>query len=82
MNGGLGGQRAHDGQGQYSQPSTPEMSLDEIEAARNREITSKAMTGILLLLLKWLRVSRKFSAPTRRRKLLVKLTGGPRCAQV
>jgi hypothetical protein len=41
-------------------PPTPELSLEEVDAARMREITSKAMTGILILLLKWLRVSRKF----------------------
>ncbi|KAF5657269.1 hypothetical protein FHETE_10532 [Fusarium heterosporum] len=38
-------------------PPTPELSLEEVDAARTREITSKAMTGILVLLLKWLRVS-------------------------
>ncbi|KAF5647724.1 hypothetical protein F25303_5129 [Fusarium sp. NRRL 25303] len=38
-------------------PPTPELSLEEVDAARTREITSKAMTGILILLLKWLRVS-------------------------
>lgn len=39
---------------------TPELSLEEVDAARTREITSKAMTGTLILLLKWLRVSRRF----------------------
>lgn len=43
-------------------PPTPELTLEEVDAARTREITSKAMTGILILLLKWLRVSRKFDA--------------------
>ncbi|GKU16528.1 unnamed protein product [Fusarium langsethiae] len=38
-------------------PPTPELTLEEVDAARTREITSKAMTGILILLLKWLRVS-------------------------
>lgn len=41
-------------------PPTPELTLEEVDAARTREITSKAMTGILILLLKWLRVSREF----------------------
>ena len=36
----------------------PELTDEELDAARTREITSKAMTGILLLLLKWLRLSR------------------------
>ncbi|PFH59318.1 hypothetical protein XA68_12519 [Ophiocordyceps unilateralis] len=35
----------------------PELSPEEVDAARTREITSKAMTGILILLLKWLRAS-------------------------
>ncbi|KAG5928816.1 hypothetical protein E4U53_002582 [Claviceps sorghi] len=35
----------------------PELSPEEVDASRTREITSKAMTGILLLLLKWLRLS-------------------------
>ncbi|RYP72161.1 hypothetical protein DL771_004395 [Monosporascus sp. 5C6A] len=32
-------------------------SLEELDAARSREIESKAATGIILLLLKWLKVS-------------------------
>lgn len=40
-------------------PELPEMSPEEVDASRSREITTKAITGILLLLLKWLRVSRK-----------------------
>ncbi|KAF6805251.1 hypothetical protein CSOJ01_09627 [Colletotrichum sojae] len=38
-------------------PDLPEMSPEEVDAARSREITTKAITGILLLLLKWLRIS-------------------------
>ncbi|EFX05791.1 pheromone-dependent cell cycle arrest protein [Grosmannia clavigera kw1407] len=34
-----------------------EQSAEEIDAARTREISSKAVSGILLLLLKWLKVS-------------------------
>ncbi|KAI5865452.1 N1221-domain-containing protein [Durotheca rogersii] len=34
-----------------------ELSLEEIDATRCREIESKAATGIILLLLKWLKVS-------------------------
>jgi hypothetical protein len=40
-------------------PEPVELSPEEIEATRTREITAKAVTGILLLLLKWLKVSRK-----------------------
>lgn len=57
-NGGPGMQRPQDGQ-QNPQPEVQELSPEELDAARTREITSKAMTAILLLLLKWLRVSRK-----------------------
>ncbi|KAF4119627.1 to protein required for hyphal anastomosis [Geosmithia morbida] len=48
---------AQDSQGQSPQSESQEPSIEEIDAARTREITSKAMTGILLLLLKWLKVS-------------------------
>lgn len=62
MNGGPSGNRQQQEVPGQNPPkaSTPELSLDEVDAARTREITSKAMTGILILLLKWLRVSRKF----------------------
>ena len=36
-------------------------AVDELDAARNREITAKAVSGILLLVLKWFRVSRECS---------------------
>lgn len=35
----------------------PAMSLDDIDVARHREITSKAVSAIILLLLKWFKVS-------------------------
>ncbi|KAM3510641.1 hypothetical protein MY11210_005726 [Beauveria gryllotalpidicola] len=35
----------------------PELSPEEVDAARTREVTTKAMSGILVLLLKWLRLS-------------------------
>ncbi|PHH84780.1 hypothetical protein CDD83_1404 [Cordyceps sp. RAO-2017] len=60
MNGGGGGpamQKVPDMAGQMPRTEEPELSPEEIDAARTREITAKAMTGILLLLLKWLRVS-------------------------
>ncbi|RFU78822.1 required for hyphal anastomosis ham-2 [Trichoderma arundinaceum] len=57
MNGGPGTQRGMDmgGQGQSEQEGEP--TPEEIDATRTREITAKAMTAILLLLLKWLRLS-------------------------
>lgn len=44
-----------------SQQDMSDTSGEDIDAARTREITSKAMTAILLLLLKWLRLSRKYT---------------------
>ena len=37
-----------------------EMPIEDIEALRSREITAKAVSGILLIILKWFKVSRKF----------------------
>lgn len=37
----------------------PELSSEELDAARTREITAKAVSGIMLLLLKWLKLSRE-----------------------
>ena len=36
-----------------------EMTPEEADSARTREISAKAVSGILLLLLKWLKISRK-----------------------
>jgi hypothetical protein len=36
-----------------------DLPIDEIEALRSREITAKGVSGILLILLKWFKVSRK-----------------------
>jgi hypothetical protein len=62
MNGGPQGPKPpmQDMQGHSPQVEAPELSPEELDAARTREITSKAMTGILLLLLKWLRLSREW----------------------
>ncbi|KHN94137.1 Protein required for hyphal anastomosis (HAM-2) [Metarhizium album ARSEF 1941] len=57
MNGGPGGPRPPEGPGQTASQEEPEPSPEEVDAVRTREITSKAMTGILVLLLKWLRIS-------------------------
>lgn len=56
-NSGPNGPRAPDLSGQIVAQEEPDPSPEEIDAARTREITSKATTGILLLLLKWLRLS-------------------------
>lgn len=37
----------------------PELTSEELDAARTREITAKAVSGIMLLLLKWLKLSRE-----------------------
>lgn len=43
-----------------SATSDSDSSLEDLDAARGREVESKAATGIILLLLKWLKVSRKY----------------------
>lgn len=40
------------------EPNLPLPTLDEIDVVRHREITSKAVSAILLLVLKWFKVSR------------------------
>ncbi|OAQ63390.1 pheromone-dependent cell cycle arrest protein Far11 [Pochonia chlamydosporia 170] len=57
MNGGPSGPRPPEVPGQIAAQEEPEPSPEEVDAVRTREITSKAMTGILVLLLKWLRIS-------------------------
>lgn len=42
------------------QPPMPPPSIDEIDVIRHREITSKAVSAIILLTLKWFKVSRMF----------------------
>jgi hypothetical protein len=43
------------------QPPMPPPSIDEIDVIRHREITSKAVSAIVLLTLKWFKVSRRFT---------------------
>ncbi|KAK0392391.1 hypothetical protein NLU13_1886 [Sarocladium strictum] len=64
MNGGPQGPKPpmQEMSGQSPLADAPELSPEEMDAARTREITSKAMTGILLLLLKWLRLSHVLKA--------------------
>ena len=64
MNGGPMANKTTDGTGQNAPRPPPEPTPEEVDAARTREITSKAMTGILLLLLKWLKLSRKLNTQT------------------
>jgi len=63
---------------------SPDMSLDDLDQARAREIESKALTGIALLLLKWFKISRKY--PQRHHSsgymYLSVLTVPPRCPQI
>lgn len=40
-------------------PDGSDSSLEDLDATRCREIESKAATGIILLLMKWLKISRK-----------------------
>jgi hypothetical protein len=37
----------------------PAMTVEELDGVRAREITAKAVSGMLLLLLKWFKISRK-----------------------
>lgn len=53
------GNKPHEMPCQNGARETPELSPEELDNARTREITSKAMTGILILLLKWFRISRE-----------------------
>lgn len=55
------GGRAVDGCAENENSEAEENSLvtiEDIEAARSREITAKAVSGLLLLLLKWFKISR------------------------
>ena len=36
-----------------------DVSIEHLDAARSREITAKAVSGVLLLLLKWFKLSRE-----------------------
>lgn len=36
-----------------------DIAVEELNAVRTREITSKALSGILLMLLKWFKISRE-----------------------
>ncbi|CAI4210252.1 unnamed protein product [Parascedosporium putredinis] len=55
-NGHINGVGQAQGPGSNGSPA-PALSIEDIDAARTREITAKAATGILLLTLKWFKVS-------------------------
>lgn len=53
-------QQQQDPSSAVSGPSEPpDMSPEEVDATRTREIMTKAATGTLLLILKWLKLSRR-----------------------
>lgn len=56
---GQPGNRQDGPNGGVNSPPAPEPSIEDIDASRTREITAKAATGIILLILKWFKVSRK-----------------------
>lgn len=67
-NGHVNGQHGvnrQDGANGANSPPAPEPSIEDIDASRTREITAKAATGIILLMLKWFKVSRKSCFPKR-----------------
>ena len=43
----------------------PELSIEETDIVRHREITSKAVSAIIILTLRWLKTSRKYTAIVR-----------------
>ena len=47
----------------------PVMSHEEVDAMRMREVTSKAVSGLLLLLLRWFKISRECLRVCRTRRL-------------
>lgn len=40
---------------------TTSIPIEEIDAMRTRELTAKAVSGILILLLKWFKISRELA---------------------
>lgn len=59
VNGGPGGPRQQQEPPSAAPLEAKELTPEELDAARSREIMTKAATGALLLLLKWLKLSRK-----------------------
>lgn len=52
--------RAEQNSAAEQQPQMPPPTVDEIDVIRHREITSKAVSAIILLALKWFKVSREY----------------------
>lgn len=74
-------QQANGGHGQNEQPQEhePDSTIEELDTARQREIIGKAVSGSLILLLKWFKLSRMLSI------LLwqcILVNRSPRCPQV
>lgn len=47
------------GQASESPEGAADIAAEELNAVRTREITSKAVSGVLLMLLKWFKISRE-----------------------
>ena len=45
--------------GESEEDKRPALSHEEVDAMRMREVTSKAVSGVLLLLLRWFKISRE-----------------------
>ena len=44
-----------------SSQNSPEMSLEDLDQVRARELEGKALSGVILLLLKWFKISRELT---------------------
>lgn len=51
-------------QAEQPPPPPPPPTMEEMDLVRHREITNEAISAIILLLLKWFKVSRKFKFVT------------------
>jgi hypothetical protein len=52
-------------------PDGISISADQVDASRSTEITGKAVSSILLLLLKWFKLSREYKLPLHGRSVLI-----------
>lgn len=61
LNGGPATNRSQDSSmGASGLANQDSLEIEEVDATRSREIESKAATGIILLLMKWLKISRRY----------------------
>jgi len=58
-----GGQQVNNGLNGPAKTDPGSPSDSDVDEARSREIAAKAVTGILILLLKWFKLSRRFPDP-------------------